>query len=57
MFVLIRMPFKISKVKGGYKVVSPHGHLLSKCTTKAKAEGQVAIIGGGSKVKKGGRRR
>ena len=46
------MPFKITRVKGGFKVVSPHGHLLSKCTTKAKAAGQVAIIGGGKKGKR-----
>ena len=43
--------FKITKVKGGYKVVSQNGHLLSKATTHDKAMGQVKLIGGGKKGK------
>jgi hypothetical protein len=45
--------FKITKVKGGYKVTSPNGHVLSKHTTKDKAQGQIKIIGGANKKKKG----
>jgi len=37
------MPEKISKVKGGYRVSTPHG-VKAKKTTKAKAEAQARLL-------------
>jgi len=45
--------FKITRVKGGYKVTSPNGHVLSKKTTKDKAQGQIKIVGGANKKNRG----
>jgi hypothetical protein len=36
-------PYRISKVKGGYRVRSPHG-VKAKKTTKKKAEKQVTLL-------------
>lgn len=48
--------FQIKRVGNGkFKVISPTGYVLAKATTKDKAQGQVAIVGGGSK--KGKKRR
>jgi hypothetical protein len=37
------MPYKISKVKGGYRVRSPHG-VRAKKTSKKKAVAQVRLL-------------
>ena len=37
------MPVKISKVKGGYSVKTPHG-TKAKATTKEKAEAQKRLL-------------
>lgn len=37
------MPVKISKVKGGYRVRTPHG-VKAKRTTKAKAKKQKRLL-------------
>ena len=37
------MPYKIKKVKGGYKVTSPHGTKAKK-TSKKKAVAQVRLL-------------
>ena len=37
------MPIKIKKVKGGYKVSTPHG-VKAKKTTKEKAEAQEKLL-------------
>lgn len=39
------MPYKMRKVKGGYKVTSPHGTKAKK-TSKAKAEAQMRLLRG-----------
>lgn len=39
------MPEKITKVKGGYRVSTPHG-VKAKSTPKAKAEGQARLLRG-----------
>lgn len=39
------MPYKVKKVKGGYRVSSPHGTKARK-TTKGKAAAQVRLLGG-----------
>lgn len=57
------MPATVSKVKGGYKVSTPHG-TKSKHTTKAKAESQANLLRGvehgwkptGQKAKKRGKK-
>ena len=37
------MPVKVKKVKGGYKVSTPHG-VKAKHTTKKKAEAQKRLL-------------
>lgn len=37
------MPYKIKKVKGGYRVTSPHGTKAKK-TSKKKAKKQVHLL-------------
>jgi hypothetical protein len=37
------MPYRVSKVKGGYSVRSPHG-VKAKRTTRPKAEAQVRLL-------------
>ena len=43
MFREVTMPVKITKVKGGYKVSTPHG-TKAKSTTKTKAEAQKRLL-------------
>jgi hypothetical protein len=45
------MPYKIKKVKGGYKVRSPHGFNSRKPMSKAKARKQQKAIYANTKGK------
>jgi hypothetical protein len=38
------MPYKIVKVRGGYKVRSPSGYRSKKALSKARAKRQLAAI-------------
>lgn len=44
LFVELAMPFKVRKVKGGYKVASPSGTKSRKPMSKAKARRQQKAI-------------
>jgi len=46
------MPYKLKKVKGGYKVASPSGTKSKKPLSKAKAEAQRRAIYANTKGKK-----